>query len=176
MIQLRLTVEGLSPKIWRRLAVRESMWLSRLHEAIQISFDWYDYQLHRFVFGEERYGNPQEGVVDDRDLALADLGMQPKDSFRYEYDFGPGWGVEVLVESISATQAGGNYPTCLGGERASPPEDCGGPEGYQELLYALDHPDSALAKEWIAWIGPEFDAAAFAGEQVNRNLKRLMRT
>ena len=62
---LRLTVASLQPRIWRRLLVRETMWLSRLHEAIQVLFGWYDYQSHVFFVGEKRYGNPMDhdGVV-----------------------------------------------------------------------------------------------------------------
>ena len=41
---LRLHVVGCQPQIWRRLHVRESMWLSRLHDTIQVAFDWFDYE------------------------------------------------------------------------------------------------------------------------------------
>src|SRR5664279_2683297 len=72
---LRLTVGSIQPRVWRRLLVRESMWLSRLHETVQTSFGWYDYQTHVFSVGEKRYGNPvhRDGAVidDDRDTSLA---------------------------------------------------------------------------------------------------------
>src|SRR5204862_5673968 len=55
---LRLNVVGCQPKIWRRLVVRESMWLSRLHDGIQVAFDWFDYQTHTFNFDDLRFGNP----------------------------------------------------------------------------------------------------------------------
>jgi hypothetical protein len=76
---LRLTVVGCTPRIWRRLLVRESMWLSRLHDSIQVAFDWYDYQMHEFVLDDARFGNPvrkDEIVIeDDRDVNLADLDL-----------------------------------------------------------------------------------------------------
>jgi len=59
---LRLTVAGIQPRIWRRLQVRETMWLNRLHEAAQVLFGWYDYQTHMFSIGERRYGNPVTAV------------------------------------------------------------------------------------------------------------------
>jgi hypothetical protein len=31
---LRLAVAGSQPEVWRRLLVRESLWLSRLHDGI----------------------------------------------------------------------------------------------------------------------------------------------
>ena len=49
---LRLNLVGCQPKIWRRLVVRESMWLSRLHDSAQILFDWFDYQTHTFQFDD----------------------------------------------------------------------------------------------------------------------------
>ena len=77
---LRLTVVGCQPRVWRRLLVRESMWLSRLHDSIQVIFDWYDYQTHAFNFDDLRYGNPlrrdELTIEDDRDVSLADLDLE----------------------------------------------------------------------------------------------------
>jgi len=88
---LRLTVASLQPRIWRRLLVRETMWLSRLHEAIQVLFGWYDYQSHVFFVGEKRYGNPMDhdGVVieDDRDATLADVRLTEHERAAYDYLF-----------------------------------------------------------------------------------------
>ncbi len=102
--QLHLKVAACQPLIWRRLLVRESMWLSRLHDTIQVAFDWYDYQTHLFTFGDLRFGNPfkrDELVIeDDRDVTLADLGMATLGHFGYSYNFDDGWQVEIAVESV----------------------------------------------------------------------------
>ncbi|HTO02605.1 MAG TPA: hypothetical protein VL069_02835, partial [Opitutus sp.] len=55
---LRLSIVGTTPSVWRRLVVRESMWLSRLHDSIQVIFDWFDYQTHAFNLDDLRFGNP----------------------------------------------------------------------------------------------------------------------
>jgi hypothetical protein len=72
---LRLVVAGTQPKVWRRLLVRETMWLSRLHDSIQIAFDWFDYQTHAFALDDLKFGNPVKRddliVEDDRDVTLA---------------------------------------------------------------------------------------------------------
>ena len=98
---LRLTVGSCQPRIWRRLLVRESMWLSRLHDSIQVAFDWFDYQTHAFTLDDLRYGNPVKredlNVEDDRDVALADLDLEHRGRFLYDYHFGEGWQVEVRV-------------------------------------------------------------------------------
>src|SRR5579883_2154642 len=135
---LHLKVAGCRPAIWRRLWVKESMWLSRLHDAIQVAFDWYDYQTHVFTFGELKFGNPMKRddliVEDDRDVTLEDLGIESRAHFIYRYDFDEGWQVDITVEGMHAAKKGVRYPRCAAGERAGPPEDCGGPEAHQDML------------------------------------------
>ncbi len=61
---------------------------------------------------------------------------------------------------------------CLEGQRSCPPEDCGGPYGYQELLEKLfdpSHPEHEEMREWAGDFGPE----NFSLEAVNRRLSRL---
>src|SRR5258708_25205913 len=149
--QLRLNAVDITPRIWRRLLVRETMWLSRLHDAIQVSFDWYDYQMHVFTLDELRYGNPfrREGgeiIEDDRDIKLADLEMASRQTMIYDYAFGEGWQVELRFEKLLSLEKGTTYPRCIAGERAGPPEDCGGPEAFKELLHSLKHPNTHFAK------------------------------
>src|SRR5437763_1257144 len=92
---LKLTLVGCHPRIWRRVLVRESMWLSRLHDTIQVAFDWFDYQTHAFVLDDLQFGNPlkrEELIVeDDRDVPLSDLNLENREHFRYEYHFGEAW-------------------------------------------------------------------------------------
>ena len=65
VFSLRLQVTGCTPRIWRRLLVRESMWVTRLHDCIQIAFDWFDYQTHAFVLDNLRFGNPLQAACAD---------------------------------------------------------------------------------------------------------------
>src|SRR2546421_158473 len=105
---LRLTVTGCSPRVWRRLLVRESMWLTRLHDTIQVLFDWFDYQTHVFSLDDLRFGNPQRKddatVEDDRDVTLTDLDLASRDRLTYDYQFGEGWKVDVRVEKTIAME------------------------------------------------------------------------
>lgn len=90
--------------------------------------------------------------------------------FRYEYDFGDGWEHEVLLEKILPVAAGVQYPRCLKGKRACPPEDCGGAWGYEDLLKALadkNHPDHEM---YLEWLGGEFDPEEFDLEWINEML------
>ena len=174
---LRLTVASLQPRIWRRLLVRETMWLSRLHEAIQVLFGWYDYQSHVFFMGEKRYGNPMDhdgvAIEDDRDVTLADVRLSEHDRTAYDYLFAEGWHVDIRVEKTIAAEKGVAYPRCVAGERAGPPEDCGGIEAYKDMLYCLKHPETDLGREWREWLEPGHDPEKCDLGAINKALKRL---
>lgn len=90
----------------------------------------------------------------------------------YNYDFGDDWDHRVLVESISPAGAAAHRALCLDGARACPPEDCGGPHGYAELLAALGDPSHERHADMTDWIGT-FDPEAFDLDVVNRKLARL---
>jgi hypothetical protein len=175
--QLHLKVAACQPLIWRRLLVRESMWLSRLHDTIQVAFDWYDYQTHLFTFGDLRFGNPfkrDELVIeDDRDVTLADLGMATLGHFGYSYNFDDGWQVEIAVESVGPAKKRTYYPCCAAGDRAGPPEDCGGPEAHRDMLACLEEPETELGREWLEWLGPGYDPARCELDKINKALRKL---
>lgn len=174
---LRLTVAGCSPRIWRRLVVRETMWLSRLHDSIQVAFEWFDYQTHVFTVDEQRYGNPfrkEELVIeDDRDVALSDLDLGSRDKMLYHYQFGEGWEVDVRVEKVVPVEKGVSYPICTGGERAGPPEDCGGLDAFHDMLACIKEPNTDLGREWLEWLGPVYDPEICDVEKINKSLKKL---
>ena len=65
------------------------------------------------------------------------------------------------------------YPVCLAGERACPPDDCGGVWGYADLLEALADPKHP-EHEWLTeWAGGPIDPEAFDRDEVNKQLARL---
>jgi hypothetical protein len=174
---LRLTVAAIQPRIWRRLLVRDTMWLSRLHEAIQVVFDWYDYQAHVFFTGEKRYGSPVDhaGTVieDDRDVTVANLHLDEHSQLTYDYLFGEGWHVDIRVEKAVAAKKRTACPRCVAGERAGPPEDCGGIEAYKDMLYCLKHSATDLGREWREWLGPGYDPEKCDLVAINKALRRL---
>ncbi|HUJ42663.1 MAG TPA: plasmid pRiA4b ORF-3 family protein [Opitutaceae bacterium] len=177
VLVLRLTVAAIQPRIWRRLLVRETMWLSRLHEAVQVLFGWYDYQTHLFFLGDKRYGNPMEQgsvvIEDDRDVTLADVRLAEQGRGAYDYLFADGWHVDIRLEKTAAAEKGATYPRCVAGERAGPPEDCGGIEAYKDLLYCLKHPETDLGREWREWLGPAYDPEKCDLTAINKALRRL---
>jgi hypothetical protein len=179
ILSLRLVLVGAQPRIWRRLLVRETMWLSRLHDSIQVAFDWFDYQTHVFSLDDLKFGNPVKRdelvIEDDRDVTLADLNLVHRDRMAYAYDFGEAWKVDIRVEKALAPAKGVLYPACTAGERAGPPEDCGGLEAFHDMLACLKDPASELGKEWINWLGPDYEAGTCDLDRVNRALRKLGR-
>jgi hypothetical protein len=75
------------------------------------------------------------------------------------------------VEKIAGADPGVEYPVCLAGRRACPPEDCGGPPGYAELLRALADPSHPDQEELRRWAPPGFDPASFDIEGANLALR-----
>ncbi len=180
---LKITLKESQPPIWRRVRVPNCL-LADLHEVIQVAMGWENYHLHEFVIGEERYQPPppddMAGMwdIDDsestEEVALSDLVPAPtKKHFRmnYVYDFGDGWEHTIVIEKVEQLDDAPLMPICLEGERACPPEDCGGIWGYEELLEAVKdpkHPEHAEMIEWAGKINPEdFDTA-----KVNAVFKR----
>jgi hypothetical protein len=174
---LRLEVAGATPRIWRRLLVRETMWLSRLHDTIQILFDWFDYQTHAFALDDLRLGNPlkrdEVTIEDDRDTTLADLDLEAREHFTYEYHFGEGWQVDIRVEKTVKVEKNLRYPACVAGERMGPPEDCGGLEAFHDMLACIKEPETDLGREWLEWLGPDYHPAVCDLEAINRALRKL---
>ena len=157
--------------------MRENMWLSRLHDSIQVLFDWFDYQTHAFHVDDLRFGNPLKReeltIEDDRDVTLADLDLEHHERFTYGYHFGEGWQVEIHVEGHAPAKKGVHYPICIAGERAGPPEDCGGLEAFHDMLACIKEPDTDLGREWLEWLGPEYHAEVCDLEKINKALKKL---
>jgi hypothetical protein len=61
----------------------------------------------------------------------------------------------------------------VAGERAGPPEDCGGSEAYKDMLYCLKHPQTDLGREWREWLGPGYDPEKCDLAAINQALRRL---
>ena len=170
--ELDVTLRQVKPAVWRRLRVSASLSLRELHHVLQITLGWEDKHLHEFRIGEKRYGMKVPGekpIPDEREFQLGPL-LRAVDELEYLYDFGDGWSHQVLVKPVPLT-ARSPKAECLDGDRAVPPEDCGGPPGYRDLIKALSKPKSPRGREVLEWIGPGFDPEQFDLRAVNRELR-----
>lgn len=91
--------------------------------------------------------------------------------FQYEYDLGDGWKHDILVEEILTPEEARQFPRCVAGERACPPEDCGGVHGFLDLVAAMSDRRHPERQHYLEWLGREFEPAAFDLEEVNRRLR-----
>jgi hypothetical protein len=174
--QLKVTLMGVKPPVWRRLLIPANIRLDQLHDVIQAAMGWEDYHLHAFSAAGIDYGPPIPDLDhrDERATTLAHLIGEPGDRMRYAYDFGDGWEHEILVEKLLTGETGMRYPACIGGKSRCPPEDCGGSWGYASLRETLADPDHEEHADMIEWLGlrtaSEFDPAAFDVGEVNARL------
>ena len=177
-VQLRVSIDLIEPQIWRRLHVPATTTLVQLHEIIQQAFGWWNYHLHQYIVDDQHYGvpNPEYAdelppMIDERGVTLrAVLGAS---KITYEYDFGDSWEHVIQIESVAVTaEPGIKYPTCVGGERARPPEDCGGTGGYERMLEILADPEHEEHRQMKVWAGKKYDPEAFDLAAVNRGLRR----
>jgi hypothetical protein len=172
--QLKVTLLGMRPPIWRRIQVPSDVTLARLHDILQMTMGWHDSHLHQFRVGETTYGDP--GILENLDVRnertarLNQVAPGEKHKLYYEYDFGDGWEHEILVEKVLPPEPGVRYPLCLIGKRACPPEDCGGIWGYADLLEIIRDPEHDEHESMMEWLGGDFDPEAFDVEVINQRL------
>lgn len=169
VMQFMVALEAIKPTIWRRFQVPDTYTFWDLHVALQDVLGWADYHLHEFTIREpgrgklvriswpDEEGYSEQPILTGWELRARDYFIWPGTSAEYLYDFGDDWKHRVELEAVIPAAAGVRYPICVGGERACPPEDCGGVSGYRRLLRG----DRAL-REWAG----DYDREAFAPELV----------
>jgi hypothetical protein len=177
LYQLKVTLRDIEPPVWRRVQVWEDMTLAHLHRVLQIVIGWEDCHLHEFKIGRRLYSIPdvddalyERKVIDERRQRLPDVLPRVGTAFEYLYDFGDSWEHEILFEAILLPESTEAYPRCIAGERRCPPEDVGGPFGFEEYLQALTDPDHDEHESWLHWRGP-FDPFAFSLTEINGRLR-----
>ena len=150
---------------------------------------WTDSHLHRFVIHGQDYGIAQIGGIsfsdDPRKVKLSSFDWRAKERFLYEYDFGDSWQHQIRVEAILAPKSNCFYPVCISGQRACPPEDCGGAWefmaqkqeywiGYiaNRLIEIVDEGDRTSNLEEIYELRQWLMVDHFDQEQVNERLRQ----
>lgn len=173
--QLKITLLGTKPPIWRRILIESNTLLPDLHKILQTTMGWTNSHLHQFIHGRTFYAAPSEwddlGNIDYSHISIASLLKKEGNNLEYEYDFGDGWRHQILLEKILDKDKKQVYPICIAGERACPPEDCGGVWGYQDLLKTIKNPKSPEYEELMEWIGDIFDPEEFEIKEVNEMLQ-----
>jgi len=129
---------GVSPLVWRRLLVVSTTSIAELHEILQkclrlerrtsapLAYPWHSLWNRiraALAFRENARGMP-----------LSRFRLHRGERFRYEYDFMADWKLDIRLERILPFDPDRVLPSCIGGSRAAPPEDCTGALDYLERL------------------------------------------
>jgi hypothetical protein len=180
VLTLKVALMDSAPEIWRRLEVLSSMTLGDLHYAIQITMGWTNDHLHEFHIGPSIYGPPSPDaalfgriVIDEDTVTVGQLLKRKGSKLEYVYDFGDNWEHQVRVEGTAAPEPGVYYPRCIAGEMQCPPEDCGGPYGYYQMLEIIGDPEHDQYEQMREWLQDDFDPEAFDRDAVNTEIHRI---
>jgi len=178
LYQLRITVNGIQPPIWRRIQIKDCT-LHKLHQHIQTAMGWESCYAYEFAINGICYRDPDAWhpeFEDFGDASTVRLSEFVPDSgkrfrFRYVHDFGFSWDHEILFEGCLRIEKGTGYPLCLEGERASPLDDVGGPHGYRVYLEAMADPNHEHHQEFMVCRGP-YAPETFDVEAVTERMRR----
>ena len=164
VLQLRISLRGVSPPVWRRLLIPEQITIAHHRDGAFQFFDGPD------------------------TLNLAAFGLHEHERFAYVYDFTSWWLHDVRVERRTCNQRSRPLPRCVAGSGRCPPDDAGGPERYMNALEVhgehqflewietlregqIDVGDLRVeADEWLIWLDRRFDRRA-----ANERLRTLAR-
>jgi hypothetical protein len=189
-IALRIELLDVVPLVWRRVLVSNQWTLASLHGYLQWVMGWTDSHAHEFEIGEgvvapdwwiREVGLDMEtsDYRDERRVSVAavisELGARGE--FEYRYDMGDGWRHRVVIESLPPLVETHDLslPVCLAGENACPPEDVGGPGGYELFLESLGDRKHEQHEDMVRWIGGVFDPKGFDLNRLNRDFRAKRR-
>jgi len=174
--QIKVTLRGIKPPIWRRLRVPRSIRLVRLHEVLQIAMGWSNSHLHLFekdgiFYCRPAHFRPDEvSPIDESKTSLKNVLREVGQQIVYRYDFGDNWEHAVVLEEILASESATELPICLDGARHCPPEDVGGVSGYEGFLEAIFDSSHEDYQQMLEWAGGRFQPEEFDLQGVNAML------
>ncbi len=151
--KLDVALQEIQPRIRRRFLIRTTSTSEQLHKAIQQSYGWWESHLWEFRLPTFN-GMPIAGLPTDD-------------------DFGDSWCHDVkLIRVVSDEKS--FKQRLLAGDRACPPEDCGGVSGYERMVHFVQTGEDILEDDpeglrtWLGgWRPDAFDLAA-AKEKFDR--------
>ena len=113
--------------------------LDLVHSILQGAFGWSDSHLHMFAIGGGTFDRDsqlflcphdveegeQEGVP-AASVRLDETLREPGDVLNYVYDYGDNWDLTLRLDALVPDAVDGALAKCVAGQRAAPPENCGG--------------------------------------------------
>ena len=175
---LHVQLLGTSEAIWRKLLVPSNFSLDTVHLVFQAAMGWHNAHLHSFTRGARTWG-PSWPELDELEMeaeervTLAEL-AEEGEQFTYLYDFGDSWRHFVEAERVLDSQTGVNLRRafCVQGRAACPPEDCGGVNGFEDLLATLETRRQPEYGEVVDWLG-DWEPLRFHPNDANQRLAKI---
>lgn len=136
---IEVSLRGVQPRIWRKFMISTDASFAELHEAIQDCCGWENRHLSQFRDAKQEV--LAELPDDESDELGPDamvtpirkaLGRKKGKKILYVYDFGDNWEHDVEVMALDRDWPDEFGRQLLAGERAFPPENCGGLQGYED--------------------------------------------
>lgn len=164
LLRIELDLEGLFP-CWREVLMPATCSFLDLHIVIQRIFNWYDEHLFNFEMvthstnlhmEEYAFQAPEDAFIpsgyalaEAREVLLGDVFPRSRTA-RYSYDYGDGWEHKIkLVKTLSDADV--TAPQLMRGEGDAPPEDVGGPGGFEHFLTTISDPFNEECLDALKW-------------------------
>jgi hypothetical protein len=147
--QLKVSLTGFRPSIWRRVLLPVTASLGDLHNVIQVLYGWDGDHLHIFTVGKKQYSDWSynlEETLDEDELRVGDALSSGTKKIMYEYDLGASWEHEITLEKILPREPGRQYPVCLDFAGDSPVEYWSEEDPEEPEPFSIAEVNRVLAK------------------------------
>jgi len=176
---LRVSLDRITPEIWRTFTVPTSIEMVRLHDVIQAVMGWTDSHLHEFVIGGRTYGdlsvfvdNPD--IIDESSMTFDKMGLGVGEPFQYIYDMGDFWQHRLEIMDIKPLTDDIQPFVIIDGACTCPPEDVGSTGGFEEFCVAMKDRSHSEHKEYRTWYGGPFDRLIYDRAAAQQRLDELI--
>lgn len=134
-LQLKVSIKGTEPVIWRRIRVRDNTDFFELHYMIATTFFWPETENYHFIIDGRKIaptGVESISVRDDGKLDVVAF-LKPGTVHSYFYNEVASWELDIHVEQVVEGELNA-IARCDGGAFAAPPNQCGNVQTFQSML------------------------------------------
>lgn len=180
---LVINLEEWTPKIWRKIWVKDDTRLDKLAKILYTSMGWTGSHLSEISTKKCSYGDASpedaedmmpENWLDYNKYTLKHIIDQQVTQFHFCYDFGDNWEMTVKIKPEPNLTIDAPYPVCVNGKNAAPPEDVGSYPGFEKFIKIMNNPKRKGYKQMCDWYGDNsFDPTYFSSEDVNAQFDDL---
>ena len=116
---------------------------------------------------------PGSGITSAKNVKLAALIDRGIGEFRYTYDMGDDWRHTIAVKGVGPGEPNVKYPCFVDGERRCPPEDVGGPPGFELFLDTMADPAHEDHRRLRDWHGGSYNPEDIDERAIRRALAAI---